>query len=107
MTPLARTTCCAILLFIGFCVGAAHAQNSAPASDNPSAGLSLGDSDSLTGFAAKFNHHLVILDDGNLKPFDAAALKNVKYFAFLPAGPSHRSWSIFTSRSRRSIPISS
>ena len=82
MTPLARTTLCVAILFIGVCLGAVKAQSSAPASDNPTAGLSLGDSATLTGFAAKFNHHLVVLDEGNLKPFDAAALKNVKYFAF-------------------------
>jgi nucleoredoxin len=58
------------------------AQASAPASDNPTAALDLGDSQSLSGFAAKFNHHLVVLDNGNLKPFDASTLKNVKYFAF-------------------------
>jgi nucleoredoxin len=82
MTPLTRRTCCAAILFIGSCLCVAKAQAPTPASDNPTAGLNLGNSDTPAGFAAKFNHHLVVLDNGNLKPFDAAALKDVKYFAF-------------------------
>ena len=81
MTPLTRRICCVTVLLIGICLAASHAQSPAPASDNPSAGLNLGDSDAPSGFAAKFDHHLVSLDNGNLKPFDAAGLKDVKYFA--------------------------
>jgi nucleoredoxin len=82
MTPLARTTFFAALLFTAVCLCGVKAQTPAPAGDNPTAGLSLGDSDTPTGFAAKFNHHLVVLDGGSLKPFDASSLKDVKYFAF-------------------------
>jgi nucleoredoxin len=58
------------------------AQSAAPASDNPSAGLDLGDSVPLTGFAGKFDGHLVSLADGKLQKFDTASLKGVKYWAF-------------------------
>lgn len=51
-------------------------------SDNPTADLNLGDPGALTGFAARFEHHLVALDVDRLKTFDASALKDVKYFAF-------------------------
>lgn len=54
----------------------------APAGDNPSAGLNLGDGADLAGFAGRFDHHLVTVQDGHFKSFDASALKNVKYFAF-------------------------
>ena len=55
----------------------------APANDNPMAGLNLGDTDAPTSlFAAKFKSHLVTLDDGRLKAFDASTLANVKYWAF-------------------------
>lgn len=58
--------------------------NPAPANDNPMAGLNLGDSsDAPTSlFAAKFKSHLVVLDDGRLKAFDASTLANVKFWAF-------------------------
>ena len=82
MTLLTRRTLAVASLLMALCFTALHAQNTTPASDNPTAGLNLGDSDALTGFAAQFNHHLVTLDNGTFKPFDAAALKDVKYFAF-------------------------
>jgi nucleoredoxin len=73
-----------LVFFIGlFPLGAQN--NPAPASDNPQAGLNLADPNaraSLTGFAGRFDHHLVALADGHAKPFDAAALSGVKYWAF-------------------------
>jgi nucleoredoxin len=71
-------------LVLAFCAAVVSAAGALAdgSSDNPTAGLNLGDSDALTGFAAKFEHHLVSLDDGRLKPFDASALKDVKYVAF-------------------------
>jgi len=64
--------------------------NPAPANDNPLAGLNLGDSTgspsggstTSSPFVAKFADHLVVLDDGRLKAFDASTLKGVKYWAF-------------------------
>ena len=53
-----------------------------PASDNPLAGLDLGEPDQLTGFPAKFDHHLVTLQDGHFQSLDASTLKNVKFWAF-------------------------
>ncbi len=55
-----------------------------PASDNPLAGLNLDNSSgsSLSPFVAKFATHLVVLDDGTLKPADATTLTSVKYWAF-------------------------
>jgi nucleoredoxin len=82
MSTLARTLCCVAVFLIAVCMVAIRAQTPAPANDNPTAGLNLGGDEPLTGFAAQFNHHLVKLDNGTLKPFDASALKGVKYFAF-------------------------
>jgi nucleoredoxin len=63
--------------------------NPAPASDDPSADLkssgSMDSSDSstdLTGFAATFHGHLMVLEDGKTKSFDSSTLQNVKYVAF-------------------------
>jgi len=79
MPSLARTVCCALFIITaGLSVGQAHAD---PAGNNPKAALSPGDSDAPTGLSARFDHHLVILSDGVLKPFDASKLKKVKYFA--------------------------
>src|ERR1700748_516801 len=64
-------------------------------SDNPSAGLNLGDSGSLSGFPGQFDHHLVTLSDGHFKPFDASSLKDVKSFTvYLSAsgGPPSRAF---------------
>jgi nucleoredoxin len=63
---------------------------SAPANDNPMAGLNL---DGSTGshssgsttpspFVAKFKGHLLVMDHGTPKEFDASTLKDVKYWAF-------------------------
>jgi nucleoredoxin len=82
MISLARKTCCALLLVAGGCLWAVKAQTSPSASENPSAGLDLGETDEIKGFAAQFNHHLVTLEDDHLRPFDATALKDVKFFAF-------------------------
>lgn len=82
MDTLVRRFAVVFLIAIAASFYFTQAQTSAPPSDNPTAGLNLGDSGGLVGFAAKFNHHLVSLDNGTLKPFDAAALKDVKYFAF-------------------------
>ena len=56
----------------------------APASDDPLAGLNLGDSSGSPSslFTAKFKDRLVVLDDGKLKAFDEATLAGVKYWAF-------------------------
>ena len=53
-----------------------------PVSDNPTADLNLGGTVELTGFPAKFDHHLVTVEDGHFKAFDASSLKGVKYWAF-------------------------
>jgi nucleoredoxin len=68
------------------------AQNQAtppPANDNPQAGLNLGDSGSKSSdgtpaspFVEKFKGHLIVLDQGRPKAFDASTLKDVKYWAF-------------------------
>jgi nucleoredoxin len=69
------------------------AQNQAtppPANDNPQAGLNLGDSTSPhssgsttpSPFVAKFKGHLIVMDHGTPKEFDASTLKDVKYWAF-------------------------
>lgn len=76
-----------LALCLACAVGDSRAQSTgspahAAASDNPLAGLNLGDPAQLTGFPAKFNGHLVSLDDGRLKSFDASTLKNVKFWAF-------------------------
>jgi len=59
-----------------------NATNSPSASDNPTAGLNLGEPVQLTGFAGKFDRHLVTLENGRLKKFDTSTLKDVKYWAF-------------------------
>jgi nucleoredoxin len=70
-----------------------HAQNGAtraPATDNPMAGLNLGDSTgspsggstTSSPFVAKFKGHLIVMDHGTPKEFDASTLKDVKYWAF-------------------------
>jgi nucleoredoxin len=66
-------------LFLHFVALTASA---APASDNPTAGLDLGDAVPLTGFPGKFDGHLVSLTDGRLQKFDASSLKGVKFWAF-------------------------
>jgi nucleoredoxin len=75
-----------VVLFFGVWAGQSMGQNDVPnpasASDNPTAGLSLDDSTPLTGFAARFNHHLITLDEGQSQDFDASTLKDVKYWAF-------------------------
>jgi len=67
MNFLKPAACCSILLL------AVMALSTARLNAEPSA---------LTGLAAKLDHHLVVLDHGALKPFDAASLSKVKYFAF-------------------------
>ncbi len=76
--------CFATALSLGFSLWHLKAQNTGttPASDNPTVGLNRGDSDQLKGFAARFDHHLVRLVDGSLKPVDASTLKDVKFWAF-------------------------
>ena len=62
----------------------------APKSDDPMAGLNLGDSTgtpSTAGgpaspFVAKFKGHLIVMDHGTPKDFDASTLNGVKYWAF-------------------------
>jgi nucleoredoxin len=84
MNALLRTICCGVALALGLSLYYLEAQGASPASpsDNPTAGLDLGKPDELTGFAAKFDQHLVTCNDGKFKSFDAATLKNVKYWAF-------------------------
>jgi nucleoredoxin len=62
----------------------------APANDNPLAGLNLdgstgshsGGSTAASPFVAQFNGHLLVMDHGTPKEFDASTLKDVKYWAF-------------------------
>ena len=64
--------------------------NPPPASDNPSAGLNLGDSTSPhsagaatpSPFVAQFTGHLLVMDHGTPRDFDASTLKGVQYWAF-------------------------
>lgn len=49
---------------------------------DPMAEFKSSDPDALTGFAAQFKGHLVSLQDGKLKSFDAATLQGVKFWAF-------------------------
>jgi len=83
MNILPRVLCFTAALFLvsGACLLMAQ-KPGPPPSDDPMAGLNLGNPVSLTGFPAKFDHHLVTLDDGKLKAFDASDLKQVKYYAF-------------------------
>jgi nucleoredoxin len=55
---------------------------SAQASDDPMAGLNLGNPDDLTGFPAQFHHHLVTVQDGHFQSLDSSTLKDVKFWAF-------------------------
>jgi nucleoredoxin len=71
------------MVALGLCLHlSAQSARSATASDNPTAGLDLGDAVSLTGFPGKFDGHLVSLADGRLQKFDASSLKGVKFWAF-------------------------
>jgi nucleoredoxin len=60
----------------------------APANDNPLSGLNLGDSVSpssdplLSILVKRFRGHLIVMDNGTSKTFDASTLKDVKYWAF-------------------------
>jgi nucleoredoxin len=67
------------------------AQSTNTSSNNPLAGLKLDDANSNdpssnpngpSAFLAKFNGHLVVLNDNRLKPADRALLNGVKYVAF-------------------------
>ena len=69
----------------------AHAQaaNPKPASDDPMAGLNLGDSSSShsasttpSPFVERFKDHLIVMDHGTPQAFDTATLKDVKFWAF-------------------------
>jgi nucleoredoxin len=84
MTAQMKWICFAAILSLGFGLGHLKAQSTSttPVSGNPTAGLDSGNSAQLTGFAARFDHHLVSLVDGNPKPVDASTLKDVKFWAF-------------------------
>ena len=82
MDSTARTVCVVAVLAAGFVLYFSQSQNAKSAGDNPTAALDLGNSGSLSGFPAKFDHHLVTLQDGRFKAFDASTLKGVKYWAF-------------------------
>jgi nucleoredoxin len=64
--------------------------NPKPASDDPMAGLNLGDSPGShsnsntppSTFVAQLKGHLIVMDHGSPKEFDASTLKDVKYWAF-------------------------
>jgi len=72
----------ALSLALGLCPLAAQSSPSDPSAADPLADLNSADSDQLTGFAATYAHHLVVLEDGRFKRFDASSLKDVKYWAF-------------------------
>lgn len=71
-------------------LSAQNQANPPPANDNPLAGLNLNDSPGshsedgtpASPFVLKFKGHLIILNNGTLKAFDASTLKDVKYWAF-------------------------
>jgi nucleoredoxin len=54
----------------------------APAGSAPQADPASANTGPLTGFPAQFDHQLVSVQDGHFNDFDAATLRNVKYFAF-------------------------
>jgi nucleoredoxin len=65
--------------------------NAAPASDNPMSGLDLSGIDGAPAtntdttpspFVEKFKGHLLVMDNGTPKEFDASTLKGVQYWAF-------------------------
>jgi nucleoredoxin len=90
----------AVCLAMGSLGGWAQNANPAPASDDPTAGLNLGDtlnsssssnpnsnpsSGSITTpspFVARLTGHLIVMVNGQPKAFDASTLKGVKYWAF-------------------------
>jgi nucleoredoxin len=78
----ARNICIVAILVAGFVLYYSQAQEPKHASDNPSAALNVGSPGSLSGFPAKFDQHLVAVQNGQFAPFDASALKGVKYWAF-------------------------
>ena len=84
MNDVLKNICwgCAILVLFGITYVVAENIGPTPVSDNPTASLDLGDSTNLTGFPARFDHHLVTLQDGQFKPLDVSALKGVKFWAF-------------------------
>jgi len=84
-----------LLAILGLSLGLVHlpilAQASAaPANDNPMSGLNLGDTTSASSdtdttpsaFVEQFKGHLLVMDHGTAKDFDASTLKDVKYWAF-------------------------
>ena len=83
-------TLAAICLALTLSPLAASDPNSAPKSDDPMAGLNLGgesgahsaDNGKPSPFVAQFQGHLLALDHGEPKDFDAGSLKEVKYWAF-------------------------
>ena len=82
MTTLQTTLSLVVPLSIACAIGYMDMQSPTPPSDNPTAALDLGSSGQLSGFPGRFDHHLVSLQDGQLKTFDASTLKGVKYWAF-------------------------
>src|SRR5882762_9963696 len=77
---------------VAFTLAPLHASepNPAPKSDDPMAGLNLAGASSAhatvsgppSPFVAQFQGHLLALDHGEPKDFDAGSLKEVKYWAF-------------------------
>ena len=85
MKTLAVFLCCLVLGFLNL-----PAQNAPkPASNDPMAGLDLGDGSgshkadpSPSPFIAQLKGHLLVMDHGKPKDLDPAALDGVKYWAF-------------------------
>jgi len=83
MDSTARAVIIAGILVAGFVLYFSQSQNARSASDTPPAAVDTsGGSVNLTGFPAKFDRHLVTVENGRFKTFDASALKGVKYYAF-------------------------
>ena len=72
MDSTARSVIIVGILVAGFVLYFSQEQPAKSASDNPSAALDLGGSASLMGFPAKFDHHLVTVENGRFKTFDAS-----------------------------------
>jgi nucleoredoxin len=83
MDPTARAVVIVGILVAGVVLYFSQSQDAKSASETPPAAVtSSGGAVNLTGFPAKFDHHLVAVENGRFKPFDASALKDVKYYAF-------------------------
>ncbi len=83
MDSTARTVIVVAILVAGFVLYFSQSQNAQSASDSPPSAVDSSDGAvNLTGFPAKFDHHLVTMENGRFKTFDASTLKGVKFWAF-------------------------